>query len=316
MEPPRSRSDSCPSPTTGSGTQAVDRAAQLVADRRASRRAADLRRPPGGQRARQVDDLADARGPRARRPARARRRRVATSPAACSGCTPPGTTRGRSWSGSPARPGAARRGDPRDRAPGGHPRRPGRPGRAGRLPLPARHPRLDRGRRTRPHLRARQGASSPGARSPLPSTLERAHPRDHHRPRRAAPRRRRTRRRGFAVTTDELEVGLTGIAVPVRGQRGEVVAALGISGPTARLADRRDEIGRLLSTQATQLTRVLRGQPRRNTAARRASHDQSRGSPAGPVRRDPGRQRPARPRADRGGPRRSAWSRRPCCSTR
>ena len=43
----------------------------------------------------------------------------------------------------------------------------------------------------------------------------------------------RTRRRGWAVTADELEVGLTGVAVPVRGHRGEVVAALGISGPTA-----------------------------------------------------------------------------------
>jgi DNA-binding IclR family transcriptional regulator len=69
----------------------------------------------------------------------------------------------------------------------------------------------------------------------------------------------KTRRRGFAVTTDELEVGLTGIAVPVRGQRGEVVAALGISGPTARLSASRDEIGRRLATQATQLTQQLRG---------------------------------------------------------
>src|SRR3954451_8043806 len=32
----------------------------------------------------------------------------------------------------------------------------------------------------------------------------------------------RTRPRGFAVTTDELEVGLSGIAAPVRGLRGEV----------------------------------------------------------------------------------------------
>jgi DNA-binding IclR family transcriptional regulator len=72
----------------------------------------------------------------------------------------------------------------------------------------------------------------------------------------------RTRRRGFAVTTDELEVGLTGIAVPVRGQRGEVVAALGISGPTARLSASRDEIGRRLASQATQLTQVLRGTPK------------------------------------------------------
>ncbi len=45
----------------------------------------------------------------------------------------------------------------------------------------------------------------------------------------------RARRRGWAVTADELEVGLTGVAVPVHGPRGDVVAALGISGPTQRL---------------------------------------------------------------------------------
>jgi DNA-binding IclR family transcriptional regulator len=69
----------------------------------------------------------------------------------------------------------------------------------------------------------------------------------------------RTRRRGWAVTTDELEVGLTGVAVPVRGPRGDVVAALGISGPTPRLEDRLDELGRNLSSHADQLSGLLRG---------------------------------------------------------
>ena len=70
---------------------------------------------------------------------------------------------------------------------------------------------------------------------------------------------RLTRRRGWAVTHDELEVGLSGVAVPVLGPRGQVVAALGISGPTPRLEDRLDELGRQLSDHATQLTRLLRG---------------------------------------------------------
>ena len=69
----------------------------------------------------------------------------------------------------------------------------------------------------------------------------------------------RTRKRGWAITRDELEVGLTGIAVPVQGPRGDVVAALGISGPTARLEDRLDELGHNLSTHATQLSALLRG---------------------------------------------------------
>jgi DNA-binding IclR family transcriptional regulator len=67
------------------------------------------------------------------------------------------------------------------------------------------------------------------------------------------------RRRGWAVTHDELEVGLSGVAVPVLGPRDQVVAALGISGPTARLEDRLDELGRQLSDHATRLTRLLRG---------------------------------------------------------
>src|SRR5690349_1387765 len=43
------------------------------------------------------------------------------------------------------------------------------------------------------------------------------------------------RQDGYATTVDELEPGLTGIAAPVR-RHGAVVAALGISGPTSRLA--------------------------------------------------------------------------------
>ena len=69
----------------------------------------------------------------------------------------------------------------------------------------------------------------------------------------------RTRQRGWAVTRDELEVGLTGIAVPVQGPRADVVAALGISGPTQRLEGRLEELGRQLSTHATQLSTLLRG---------------------------------------------------------
>jgi DNA-binding IclR family transcriptional regulator len=67
------------------------------------------------------------------------------------------------------------------------------------------------------------------------------------------------RRRGYAVTVDELEEGLTGIAVPVVGSRGDVVAALGISGPTSRLAPRADELGANLITRAAEVATVLHG---------------------------------------------------------
>ncbi len=65
------------------------------------------------------------------------------------------------------------------------------------------------------------------------------------------------RRQRVATTVDELETGLTGIAVPVVGRDG-VFAALGISGPTARLQDRVDHTGRLLTEQADALSTLLR----------------------------------------------------------
>ena len=160
----------------------------------------------------------------------------------------------------PPRDGADRRRHPRDRAPQRHPRREGRAGRPGRLPLPARHPRLDRDRGPRAHLRARQGllrlGRAAGART---ATLERLHRVDLADPEALRRDGIATRKRGWAVTHDELEVGLTGIAVPVQGPRGDVVAALGISGPTARLEDRLDELGRNLSSHAADLSGLLRG---------------------------------------------------------
>jgi DNA-binding IclR family transcriptional regulator len=67
------------------------------------------------------------------------------------------------------------------------------------------------------------------------------------------------RRRGWAITADELEVGLSGVAVPVRGPHGDVVAALGVSGPTPRLDGRLDELGRRLKKHAEELSTLLRG---------------------------------------------------------
>jgi DNA-binding IclR family transcriptional regulator len=46
------------------------------------------------------------------------------------------------------------------------------------------------------------------------------------------------RRRGWAVSLDELEVGLGAVAAPVRAVDGAVVAAVSVSGPTTRINDR------------------------------------------------------------------------------
>ena len=87
-----------------SGTHAVDRAADLVSTVVRADEPLSLRRPPGGERPGQVDDLADAQRPRALRPARARRRRVVRRRLAVLAVRRPPRPVGRDWSGSPGRP--------------------------------------------------------------------------------------------------------------------------------------------------------------------------------------------------------------------
>jgi len=45
----------------------------------------------------------------------------------------------------------------------------------------------------------------------------------------------RVRRQGYAIASEELEVGFTALSAPVRNHFGNVVAALSINGPSARL---------------------------------------------------------------------------------
>jgi IclR family transcriptional regulator, acetate operon repressor len=68
------------------------------------------------------------------------------------------------------------------------------------------------------------------------------------------------RRRGYATSIDELEVGLSALAAPVLGADGVVVAALSISGPTSRLTSERiEQLAPLLSSEAASLSQRLRG---------------------------------------------------------
>ena len=63
---------------------------------------------------------------------------------------------------------------------------------------------------------------------------------------------------GFAVTVDELELGLVAIAAPVRGPTGDVIAALSVSGPTFRLTpDRIAELQLVLVNEAHALSERL-----------------------------------------------------------
>jgi DNA-binding IclR family transcriptional regulator len=74
----------------------------------------------------------------------------------------------------------------------------------------------------------------------------------------AIPELRRVRACGYATSIDELEVGLTAMAAPVLGSRGDAIAALSISGPTARLtADRIAQLAPLLVEEANGLAARL-----------------------------------------------------------
>lgn len=62
------------------------------------------------------------------------------------------------------------------------------------------------------------------------------------------------RRRGYAVSVDELEDGFTAVATVIRGALGDVQAALSIGGPTRRInAARRAELGVSLCRAAARL---------------------------------------------------------------
>src|SRR5579862_4719423 len=67
------------------------------------------------------------------------------------------------------------------------------------------------------------------------------------------------RAKGYATSIDELEVGLTAMAAPVLGANGVAIAALSISGPTVRLRSRIDELAPQLKAEANSLSLQLRG---------------------------------------------------------
>ena len=70
------------------------------------------------------------------------------------------------------------------------------------------------------------------------------------------------RRRGYAVADEELEPGLVAIAAPVRGSDGVVVASVSVSGPSVRLTpDRTVKIAAMVAGEAHALSVALGFQP-------------------------------------------------------
>ncbi|MFC3998140.1 IclR family transcriptional regulator [Nocardiopsis sediminis] len=70
------------------------------------------------------------------------------------------------------------------------------------------------------------------------------------------------RERGHTVASEEVEIGLTSVGVPVRGPAGDLIAVVNISGPTSRLVTRVDEVARRLRAAASGLEAAL-AQPHR-----------------------------------------------------
>ncbi|MGW0480836.1 IclR family transcriptional regulator [Nonomuraea sp. NPDC003214] len=66
------------------------------------------------------------------------------------------------------------------------------------------------------------------------------------------------RRRGWAFTVEELELGLNAVAAPVRGGDGAVVAAVSVSGPSYRLTPQRlPEVGEVMAGGAREISQRI-----------------------------------------------------------
>ena len=66
------------------------------------------------------------------------------------------------------------------------------------------------------------------------------------------------REAGYAVAVDELEVGLTAAAAPIRKAHGDIIASMSISGPTFRLTEEKlEEAVPMLVAAATEVSHRL-----------------------------------------------------------
>ena len=101
------------------------------------------------------------------------------------------------------------------------------------------------------HSEAQVAALFPGAKLPAPGP---------NAPRSVAElwrRIRAAREAGFALTDEEYEAGLVSVAAPVRDFRGQIVAALNVSGPKFRSGPELAASGPILREAADELSRRL-----------------------------------------------------------
>ena len=67
----------------------------------------------------------------------------------------------------------------------------------------------------------------------------------------------RIRECGYAESHEETDVGAWGIATPIQGRDGEVIAAIGIAGPSSRFTDEQAQWQLVLCRQAAERISAL-----------------------------------------------------------
>lgn len=77
------------------------------------------------------------------------------------------------------------------------------------------------------------------------------------------------RERGYATTRGEFEDGLVGVAAPVLDSEGAPAACIGVSGPDFRIGDDLDDIGALVKAECTRLSRSIRSSAAASSSAAR-----------------------------------------------
>ncbi|MCP3424707.1 IclR family transcriptional regulator [Rothia sp. AR01] len=65
------------------------------------------------------------------------------------------------------------------------------------------------------------------------------------------------RARGYSIASEEVEVGLTSVAAPVRSPAGDLVGVINVSAPTSRIISKCDKIGKLLVSTSGVITRRM-----------------------------------------------------------
>jgi len=65
------------------------------------------------------------------------------------------------------------------------------------------------------------------------------------------------RKRGYSIDAEEMVEGLTCFAAPVKNHRGEVIAAVSISGATSRMINNKETVVKELLNQTNQITDLI-----------------------------------------------------------